>query len=129
LLLLFGILFLGGPSVLSSLFPGFDLIMVIIGLLLAVGGSIVFTGTIREKRRIIKAIKGRDEVSLDSISTEVNIPYERTKEYLTNLVNAGFLKGRIVDDMYVVSMTAERIDSRTVRCPHCDTVIELPEDI
>lgn len=128
-ILIFGMLVLiTGPSVYGPFFVYSDAILTIIGIVLFVGGSVVFSGTIREKRRIIKAIEGRDEVSLDTISTETNVPYERTKEYLTNFAKAGFLKGQIVDEMYIASMKAERIDSRTVRCPHCNTELELPDE-
>ncbi len=117
-----------GPTAIDIAVPGFDIFFVIISIILFAGGIIVFPKTVQEKRRIVKAIEGRDEVSLDTISTEANVPYERTKEYLTNFIKAGFLKGQIVDDMYIASLKAERIDSRTIRCPHCDTELELPDE-
>jgi len=100
-----------------------------VGVLLFTGGAIVLTGTIRERRRVAMAVEGRDGVSLDTISSETGVPFEKTKEYLANMIAAGLLKGGIVDNTYVVTMQAELIDSRTIRCPHCDSVLDLPEDI
>lgn len=77
----------------------------------------------------MQVVKDRDGVNLDVISSEARVPYERTKEYMINFIAMGLLKGGIVDDTYVAAMKAERIDSRTVRCPHCETELELPEDI
>lgn len=124
-----GVLFLlYGPSIVSSIFPQFDFLLLILGFVLFVVGVSFFTGTIRERRRIVKTVEGRDGVSLEVISSEARVPFERAKEYLTNMITAGLLKGSIVDDTYFASMQAEMIDARTVRCPHCDTELELPEE-
>ena len=125
LVVLFGLAVLF--SVPSVYYP-YDIILAIIGAVLLVGGILVLSGTVRERRRVLEATKNRDGVSLDVISADARVPYDRTKEYLTYFIAAGLLKGGIVDDTYVASMKAERIDSRTVRCPHCDTELELPEE-
>ena len=128
-ILLFGLMLIAmGPSVISSAFPLFDVLMLIVGVVLFVPGAIVLTGTIREKRRITLAVQGRDGISLDVISSETGVPFDRAKEYLANMIAAGLIKGGIFDNTYVASMQAEIIDARTIRCPHCDAEIELPED-
>jgi hypothetical protein len=129
LALLFGILVLVYDSpVFSFIFPGFDLFMAIIGVVMfGVGIAIIFR-SIREGRRVYQAVKGRDGVNLDAISSEARVPYERTKDYIHQWVASGILRGKIEDDTFVALANGKLLDSRTVRCPYCDKEFDLHQD-
>ncbi len=127
--LMFGWLVIYGSSNFSFIFPGFEFLMVIIGVILFAIGTAILTKTFGESRRVIRAVEQRDGVSLSTISSETGVSYERTKDLLTKCIAVGFLKGQIVDDTYIASVDAKMIDSRTVRCPHCDAEFELPEEV
>ena len=118
------VLFSGSPSV---FFP-FDTSLAIIGLMLLILGVVLLRGSNRERDKVLEAVRGRDNVRLDVISAEAGVPIDRTRHHLTNLLSMKLIKGGIIDDVYSASMKAERVDSTTVRCPHCDTELELPDE-
>lgn len=104
-----------------------DLGFLILGILLIIVGLPLLLTTVKERRRVVYTIKGRDSASLHGISSEAGVSFERTKDHLQILIGSGILQGGIIDDMYVSSMKAEVIDSRTIRCSHCGTELELSE--
>ena len=108
---------------------GFDFFMTIAGISLLAIGVLLFVSTTREKRRIHAAVVGRDGISVDAISSEAQVSFERANDYLMNMIASGFLRGRIVDGIYYASMQAEMIDAKTVRCPFCETELELPDEL
>ncbi|MHA2213797.1 MAG: hypothetical protein ACW992_11615, partial [Candidatus Thorarchaeota archaeon] len=88
-------------------------------LVATVVGILLFLQSNKESTKVVKAITDRDGITLDTISMETGVPYSRVRTHVLRGIATKILKGRIVDEMYVSRVLAERNDSDTIRCPHC----------
>jgi hypothetical protein len=109
-----------GPSLLLVGFFG-CLVFSAAGILLLVQDG-------REASRVVKAITDRDGITLDTVSMETGVPLSRVRGHVLRGIALKKLKGRIIDEIYVSKLIAERVDSDTVRCPHCGAELELTDE-
>jgi hypothetical protein len=95
--------------------------------MLAVGIALMWQER-NEYRIIAEFLNSQDEVDFDRIYRETNIPPSRSRIYILRAIQASKITGRIIDERYVKKLIAERIDSETIRCPHCKAEMMLPKE-
>ena len=96
-------------------------------IMLIIGGIVHLRKSSSDGRRVFNIISENEDISLESISRATGISISRVRKHIEWVIFLKQVTGRIVDDRYVRKLIAERIDSDTVRCPHCKAELELSD--